>query len=334
MKKSLAFLLIAIFLFTNAAGAGPAFAASESPFTDVPQDSPYYQAIENLRVLGIINGYPDGTFKPGNTVNRAEAVKMIMNSAKMYPSAGLYYTGFPDVPIDAWYAKYVLYGFSLSIIGGNPDGTFAPGRAVNKAEFVKMLLKTFKADLSQHQNLSQVLSADTTTDAWYAPYFSYARTTGLIYPNLKNELEPEKFLTRAECAEIIYKMYTLYFGGETQKLLDIAEANIVDALVQIGADNLESALADANEAVFYSTEALNKDPDLNVTKAANKIALAFQKLFRAYSAGLLKDYGQMTTLVAEAKTLAGEAALSDISVQPLADKVMELGDTLLAQADV
>ena len=46
-------------------------------FSDVKEGNSHYVAIEYLRTNGIIQGYEDGTFKPEQTVNRAEAVKML-----------------------------------------------------------------------------------------------------------------------------------------------------------------------------------------------------------------------------------------------------------------
>ena len=62
-----AFLLIAV----------AAHAESPQSFSDVPPDHDAYEAVEFLKTQNIIGGYPDGTFKPDRTVNRAEAAKII-----------------------------------------------------------------------------------------------------------------------------------------------------------------------------------------------------------------------------------------------------------------
>ena len=50
-------------------------------FTDVPNPSTFYEFIRCLACRGIINGYPDGTFKPNNNVTRGQLVKIVSNSA-------------------------------------------------------------------------------------------------------------------------------------------------------------------------------------------------------------------------------------------------------------
>lgn len=70
MKKIISFLSISIIL---ALAIQPAFAA----FTDVSPSHENYQAINYLERTGIIQGYSDNTFRPEQTVVRAEAVKII-----------------------------------------------------------------------------------------------------------------------------------------------------------------------------------------------------------------------------------------------------------------
>ena len=71
MKKQFA----AIFAATAVLGVTTAFAAN--PFSDVTPDSWAYQAVSQLAASGIVNGYPDGTFKGQNDITRYEMAQMI-----------------------------------------------------------------------------------------------------------------------------------------------------------------------------------------------------------------------------------------------------------------
>ena len=71
MKKQLA----AIFAATAVLGVTTAFAAN--PFSDVTPDSWAYQAVSQLANAGIVNGYPDGTFKGQNNITRYEMAQMV-----------------------------------------------------------------------------------------------------------------------------------------------------------------------------------------------------------------------------------------------------------------
>jgi len=59
---------------------GYALAASTTGFSDVPSDYLYYDGITYVQSAGIATGYPNGTFKPENPVNRAEFTKIVINS--------------------------------------------------------------------------------------------------------------------------------------------------------------------------------------------------------------------------------------------------------------
>ena len=196
-----------------------------------------------------------------------------------------------------------------------------------------MLLTAFKIKLSGYKTSTTLLAQDVQDqNAWYFPYLNYAKSVSIIYPNLRNELEPGRSLNRAQCAEIIYQMLILKYGGETQKMLNSAEAKLVDGLIQIKNGKIEAALSRAQEAIFYADTALKQEPASTIADAAHNIAHAFDQLFRAYQANLEKNYAAVKTLVAEAKNYAQLAKDKDVSVSDLAKKVSDLGDQLLKKA--
>lgn len=323
MKKILLFGVL-FFVFCLSANA--------VSFSDVPEKHPYYAAIESLKNLGIINGHPDGTFKPESGVIRAEALKMIMQSAGVEVAEMINESGFADVPSGEWYAVYTAKGKSLGIVKGQgATGLFTPEARVNKSEFLKMLLESFGKDLSKHQNLPEGVSDDTFTGQWYLPYFSYAKSLGIIFPTIDNRLEPDKFLSRGECADIIYKLLLVEKGGDAQKMLNLTEVNLVDVLNSLKNKDISGALDHANSAVFYSQKALDVEPDQGIVKAANKIALGFQALCLAYKAGLDADNDAVIDYANQAKELAGLAYQDYSGTQNLGKKIKEQADVLISQ---
>lgn len=293
-----------------------------STFSDVESTNPYYGPIEAIKTLNIINGYDDGTFKPYQEVSRAEALKMMLAGLNIKPNKGLFATSFPDVPLDSWFAGYVMEGLTREIINGNADGTFAPHRTVNKAEFIKMLLKTYNINPDEYQ-LPEQIAADVSTKDWFASAMNYAKDKGIIYADFENKLEPSKNINRGESAEIIYKIYLLQNGGEIQKLLSMAEAKLIDGIIQINNNNMALALDDANQALFYTDTAL-KQSTATTVQAANKISAAFQKLFLAYHAKQQGDEETFAILKAEAMSLAEEAENIDTTIAPLATQIRDL----------
>lgn len=93
LRKALA-LLVAVLLLMPA-GLSMVSAAT---FSDVTAGTAMYEAVTNLANLGIIEGYPDNTFKPDNIITRAEFAAVITRFLNIDGAADESLpTGFPDV---------------------------------------------------------------------------------------------------------------------------------------------------------------------------------------------------------------------------------------------
>ncbi len=140
MKKFLVVLLSAMMVF---AFATTAFAAGQ--FTDIADLSKESQdAIGKLSALEIIGGYPDGTFKPGNTITRAEFAKMACVAGGMAESADILggtTSQFSDVKANEWYTGYINLAVSQGYVKGYPDGTFKPNNTITNAEVITVIMR-------------------------------------------------------------------------------------------------------------------------------------------------------------------------------------------------
>jgi len=135
LKKVIASIcVIAMMLTTVAFGA---------TFTDVAEDSAYYEAVETLNKLGIVTGYEDGTYKPEEGVTRAEMAALIAriqgfgDSAKAQTA-----TIFTDVDATHWASGYIANAAASGIINGKGNGIFDPEANVLFEEAVKMVMAT------------------------------------------------------------------------------------------------------------------------------------------------------------------------------------------------
>ncbi len=284
-----------------------------------------------MKNQGVLKGYGDGTFKPGNPVNRVEVLKILFLGSAIQVASTVSDVTFPDVPAEEWFATYVKKAKDLKIIKGNPDGTFAPARQVNKAEFLKMMLAANNVDLSGHQNLDYDLYPDAKREDWFLPYVSYAKNIGLIYPNGQGYIEPAKALTRGEVAEIMYRLIVVQKGGEVQQLLSQAEANLVQVLQDVQKGDVSHAEIMVGDAVNFTSQALTKRPDEKVVKAAVKIAEAFQQLVEAYKLGQEGKGNDAVEKANQCKNTATAAWEEDNAVQPIAHQIKVLAQSIIDQ---
>ncbi len=136
MKKFvLCFMIVSIMLSIFAISFG-------ATFNDV-KNTKYQKAVEFLSEIEVVNGYQDGTFKPNNTVTRAELAKLIVVSLGKDSTAESLKgkTNYSDVPANNWASGYINCCNSLGIIKGYPDGTFKPSNSVSYVEASTMLLR-------------------------------------------------------------------------------------------------------------------------------------------------------------------------------------------------
>jgi len=107
-------------------------------FPDVASDAWFYDYIETMYNQGWINGYPDGLFRPGVGINRAEIAKMVVNAFEIDQDlSGAPH--FDDVNSSDWFYGYVETAYNNGCMRGYGDGTFGPGNAVTRAETAKIV---------------------------------------------------------------------------------------------------------------------------------------------------------------------------------------------------
>lgn len=178
----------------------------EIPFEDITELHKNLTAILYLKDSGIINGYPDGTFKPEKSVNRAELLKIIIEGKGFTPSSAEYNKCFKDIIDTEWYAPYVCYAKSVNWISGYPDGTFKPSRTVNKAEAIKMLLNSQGVEIPTDITVESY--EDVDIKEWFAPYINKAKELGILEED-GNKFEPAKEMTRGGISENLYRLLTI-----------------------------------------------------------------------------------------------------------------------------
>ena len=171
-----------------------------SEFSDVSSTYKNSNAIDYLQEAGVINGYSDGTFKPENSVNRAELLKILIEGKGINTDESKHKNCFSDVT-EEWFAKYICYAKEQGWVSGYADGTFKPAQTVNKVEVIKMLVNSQGYEIPE--SVTAFMFADIDNLAWYASYVWVAKNKGLLEE--EDWFYPEEGMKRSGISENIYR---------------------------------------------------------------------------------------------------------------------------------
>ena len=111
-------------------------------YPDVAFNKWYNNAISTLSNMGIICGYPDGTFRPDAPITRAELTKIAASFFSDPRVAATYDGRFSDVHGAEWYISYLMTALEEGLIEGYPDGSFRPNRPITRAETCTIVNRT------------------------------------------------------------------------------------------------------------------------------------------------------------------------------------------------
>ncbi len=118
--------------------------------TDIEAGSWYEDYVVSAYHYGIINGYPDGTFGPGDYVNRAEAATILMKASGVddLTSAELYIgdedsweNPFSDMTEDDWYYEFVMPLYTGGVLSGYDNGDFGGGDNITRAAVCRITVE-------------------------------------------------------------------------------------------------------------------------------------------------------------------------------------------------
>lgn len=139
-KKVLALVLAVVMLLSFATVASAKVVTSD--WYEDADDIDYTEAVDVLGSIGVLNGFPDDTFRPDATLTRAQAAKIIAMFDNGSSSInGLYTTAnvYTDC-VGNWAESYIAYCTKTGIIAGYPSGKFLPDDNVTGVQYLKMVL--------------------------------------------------------------------------------------------------------------------------------------------------------------------------------------------------
>lgn len=172
---------------------------THTAFTDISKDFWGYDAICTLTRKGVISGYPDGSFRPGGNVTRAEFVKML---ASAFGFVGGDTLPFADVTPSDWHYSYILAAYANGMVGGVSETAFNPGGAITREDACVIVYRYLSG-----LGILKDTRASFVDEAEFASYATEAisslASNGIVNGVGNNRFDPKASINRASSAVLI-----------------------------------------------------------------------------------------------------------------------------------
>ncbi|MFI3210148.1 MAG: S-layer homology domain-containing protein [Peptostreptococcaceae bacterium] len=165
-------------------------------FADISEKYFAKDHIENLISRGVLEGYPDDTFRPNESITRAEFVKAT-NRAFNFTEKGT--ESFKDIDSNAWYFDEILIATNAGYIEGYEDSTFRPNEKITRQEIAKILgilLKVSADGITSFEDDSEISN-------WAKKYVDGLKNENVLGGYEDNTFKPKENATRGESAKLI-----------------------------------------------------------------------------------------------------------------------------------
>jgi len=157
-------------------------------FSDVDPNRWYSTAVTVMHNLGIINGYPDGTFRPDAAITRAELATVAAHFATMMHMSPAVHVNFSDIE-EHWAQLDILYAAKIGWLNGYPDGSFMPLRNITRGEFISLVNRVLHRTPESPDDLLEGMktwSDNSDPSAWY--YLAIQEATNSHTHGYKHQL--------------------------------------------------------------------------------------------------------------------------------------------------
>ena len=159
-------------------------------YSDVAATSWYNTAVSTLSSMGIITGYPDGTFRPNAAITRAEFAAI---AARFDNDGDKTAAKFSDIATH-WARDEISIAYNNGWITGYPDGTFGPQRDITRAETMTLVNRVLNRQPETEDDLlpnMTVWTDNANPKAWY--YLAVQEATNSHYYKFKTNSKYEKW---------------------------------------------------------------------------------------------------------------------------------------------
>lgn len=256
---------------------------ADSSFTDLKASHPNYTDIMTMKEQGFINGYPDGTFRPRESISRKHVAKLLNDAVKL-PALQSDKPVYKDVPKNHPYFVPIMKLTEAGIFSGGLEGKFNPDAPMTRIQMAKVLDLAFDFNMKTH-----FAFVDVQLFHWGYPHANALYSHGVARGS-DGEFFPNQPVTRAHYATFLQRAIE---AAKTIKKTDVLQKDDVW--------NLANRIPLAIETILLEGKATNQ----SFSKIKSKLQLyatdAFIEDLREYYPHVCTDCDVLTfpTLTAE-----------------------------------
>lgn len=191
--------IIVVSLFTP-------YVLAKNVFSDVKEDSWYYDSVSYVYEKNLMNGMGDNRFYPGVYVTRGMIVTVLHRMEKSPKSNGALV--FSDVSKNAYYYLPTAWATEKNIVTGFEDATFRPDNNITReqlAVFLYRYVKSIGKNISTSASLSAFADAEGVS-SYAKDAMCWAYAEGLITGITSEKLDPRGYATRAQVATVFMRL--------------------------------------------------------------------------------------------------------------------------------
>lgn len=240
----------------------------EGNFADVADNHWANNSIKSLAASSYVQGMGDGTYSPEGNVTRAEFMTLALNTLKFGDES--YKDIFEDVKADQWFADTIQSAYDIGLINGSmiKDGKFFPDKAITREEAASVLAKLANLRKENADGEAKAFSDSGKISDWAKDAVTETVKYGLINGYPDGEFKPKGTITRAETAEVFFRLIELnsrlavFVDGENGSDKNNGTKNAPVQTIEAARDLVQPYLKGMQNHIFVYI----KEGDYNITE--------------------------------------------------------------------
>ena len=218
-----------------------AFAMMHNPanafYTDMEETHWAYQSIKFLTEVGVVVGYPDGTYKPDIPVTRAEFASMAIKALGQEDTEVTQDIHFADVDPGFWAYNIIRKAVYFDLIPDAKGENYRPFDSVTRAEAINIAVNALTTQEISQEKADQIIAKSyedyEQLPAWFLMAAAKAHVLDLVVvmPGNEGKMEATRPANRAEVAQILYKMMQEAKLNPNAKLAEVMQKRTAEGFI-------------------------------------------------------------------------------------------------------